>query len=285
MKKYIKKIIPPFLFDILLDFLMNKNFNKYKNLIHENIKYKNIHKWKRCFILGSWPSIKKENLKPLKNEIVFALNNFYVHDDFSEIMNNNIEKYYITAPIHSPQTENEWKMWFEDMEKYIPQNTNLIFWLNNYKSNIKYILDKYNIFKKHNVNWYFAWKIFDESFFKSKSMDITNSIYSWETVSIYALIIAIYMWFDEIYLLGMDHDYFLYENENQMRMYKNAIHQKNEFKRSFGNEFYTKEFLRQYKIFTKYQSFGNNTDCKIFNASNGWVLRIFPKVEFKTLFK
>ena len=63
-----------------------KYFPQYKDLVAKNSELKDIHKCKRCFILGNGPSIKKENLKPLKNEIVFALNNFYVHDDFAEIM-------------------------------------------------------------------------------------------------------------------------------------------------------------------------------------------------------
>lgn len=261
-----------------------KSFLQYKDLVAKNIILKDMHKGKRCFILGSGTSIKKENLKPLKNEIVFALNNFYVHEDFLEIMDETIEKYYMTAPIHPPQSEDEWKVWFEDMEKHVPKTTNMIFGLNRYDKNIKYIFDKYKLFNEHRINWYFSGKDFDNQKFDFSAMDLTKPIYSGETVSIYALILAIYMGFDEIYLLGMDHDYFLYDDESKMRMYSNAKHQNNEFERSFGDTFYIVEFLRQYNIFSKYKAFNDNSDSKIYNAANGGILKLFPRVKFEDLF-
>lgn len=285
MKKLIKSLTPPLLWDKIQYIRSYKHFLKYKNLVAKNIELKDIHKGKRCFILGSGPSIKKENLKPLKNEIVFALNNFYVHEDFAEIMSGDVPKYYMTAPTHPPQSEDEWKRWFEDMESHMPKSTNMLFGLNSYDGNIKYIFEKYGIFKEHNINWYFAGVDYKQETFNNNAMDITNPIYSGEAVSIYSLILAIYMGFDEIYLLGMDHDYFLYEDESQMRMYEKAVHQQNEFERTFGDTFYIKEFLRQYNIFLKYKAFADHSTSKIFNASNGGILKVFPKVKFESLFE
>jgi hypothetical protein len=285
MKKLIKSLVPPLLWDKLLYIRSYKHFLKYKDLVTKNIALKDKHKGKRCFILGSGPSIKKEDLKPLKNEIVFALNNFYVHEDFAEIMSGDVDKYYMTAPIHPPQTEEEWKRWFEDMESHMPQNTNMLFGLNAYDGNIRYIFEKYGIFKEHKINWYFAGVNYDHDNFKYDAMDITKPIYSGEAVSVYALVIAIYMGFDEIYLLGMDHDYFLYDDESQMRMYSSAKHQNNEFERTFGDTFYIREYLRQYGIFSKYKAFADNSKSRIFNASNGGILKVFPKVKFEELFE
>lgn len=284
MKKLIKSLMPPILWNKLQYMRVYKHFIKYKNLLARNIELKDIHKGKRCFILGSGPSINKEDLKPLKNEIVFALNNFYVHEDFTDIMSGDYAKYYMTAPIHPPQTEDEWKSWFEDMEKSMPKNTNMLFGLNAYNGNAKHILNKYNLFKEQKINWYFAGVNYNVDCFDKSAMDITKPVYTGEAVSIYALILAIYMGFDEIYLLGMDHDYFLYEDGSKMRMYSTAIHQKDEFVRSFGDTFYTKEFLRQYNIFSKYKAFDDNSEPKIYNASNGGVLKVFPKVKFEELF-
>ena len=285
MKKLIKSVTPPLLWDKLQYARSYKHFLKYKDLVAKNSELKNIHKGKRCFILGSGPSIKKEELKPLKNEIVFALNNFYVHEDFQEIMSGDVPKYYMTAPIHPPQSQNEWKAWFEDMESHMPKSTNMLFGLSTYDGNIKYIFEKYGIFKEYKINWYFAGVNYTHENFDSNAMDITKPIYTGEAVSVYSLILAIYMGFDEVYLLGMDHDYFLYEDESQMRMYEKAVHQQNEFERTFGDTFYIKEFLRQYNIFSKYKAFAVNSKSKIYNASNGGILKVFPKVRFESLFE
>ena len=40
-------------------------------------KFKDKHLGERCFILGNAPSLKKENLSLLKNEIVFVCNKGY----------------------------------------------------------------------------------------------------------------------------------------------------------------------------------------------------------------
>jgi len=285
MKKLIKSLMPPLLWDKIQYVRSYKHFLQYKDLVAKNIELKDKHKGKRCFILGSGPSIEKEDLKPLKNEIVFALNNFYVHPDFDIIMSGEKQKYYMTAPVHPPQTEKEWKIWFEDMEKYVPKKTNMLFGLNGYDGNIKYIFDKYNLFEEYKINWYFAGVNYSEDNFDKKAMDITKAVYSGEAVSIYSLILAIYMGFDEIYLLGMDHDYFLYEDESKMRMYKSAKHQNNEFERTFADTFYIKEFLRQYNIFSKYKAFADNTDSNIYNASDSGILKVFPKVKFESLFE
>ena len=284
MKKVIKNLIPPLLVDKYKGLINYQYFLKYKKLVAQNIDLKDLHKGERCFLMGSGPSIKKEDLKPLKNEIVFALNNFYVHQDFDEIMSGNTKKYYMAAPIHSPQTTDEWKDWLSDMEKNVSKETNMIFGINRYKENIKFVFDKYDLFKEHKINWYYTGIDTKESYrFNRKHIDASNMIWNSYSVSVYAIVMAIYMGFEEIYLLGMDHDYFLHEDEKDMRMYKDAIHQKDEFKRAFGDDFYINEFNRQYKIFSQYQSLNLNGNSKIYNASDGGILKIFPKVKLKNI--
>jgi len=64
MKKLIKSLMPPLLWDKIQYARSYKYFLNYKDLVSKNIELKDIHKGKRCFILGSGPSIKKEDLKP-----------------------------------------------------------------------------------------------------------------------------------------------------------------------------------------------------------------------------
>ena len=281
MKKLIKNLIPPLLLDKMMHLRSYKHFVKYKDLVAKNIELKDIHKGKRCFLLGSGPSIKKEDLKPLKNEIVFALNNFYVHEDFNEIMSGDVPKYYMTAPIHPSQTEDEWKRWFEDVEKHMPKNTNMIFGLNAYEGNIKYIFEKYGIFKEHKINWYFAGVgISQEYRFDSSDISLTSSIWAASTVSTYALITALYMGFDEIYLLGIDHNYICLQKEENYRFYKSAIHQQNEEERMNYKQsdsfFGTGRVFREKEIIAEYNKSG-----RIFNCSKDSLLNMFEKMELK----
>ena len=72
LKNNIKQFTPPLFLNYVKDFRNYCDFLKHSSLIKTNIILKNKHKGERCFILGSGPSIKDEDLKPLKNEIVFA---------------------------------------------------------------------------------------------------------------------------------------------------------------------------------------------------------------------
>lgn len=280
MKEIIKDWLPPAVIRLLQNTYVQLNSQKYKDIIQKNSEFKNKHIGERCFILGSGPSLKKEDLTILENEIVFSLNNLFVHDSFPKIMNDKKSKYHICAPIHPPQTSQEWINWFESMESNIPKNVNLLFGINTRDENSYKLIEERNLFKEHKVNYYYAGLIFNKNK-KKIDVDITKPIVGAETVSVYAIIIAIYMGFKEIYLLGMDHDYFLYDDESEMRIYKNAIHQKDEFKRKFGDSFYIEEFKRQHSVFLKYDYLDKNSNSKIYNASDGGILKIFPRVKLK----
>ncbi len=278
MKKSIKGLIPPLLLDKLLYIRSYKSFFKYKDLVAQNLELKEKHKGKRCFILGSGPSIKKEDLTPLKDEIVFALNNFYVHEDFQEIMSGDVDKYYMTAPIHPPQTEDMWKVWFEDMEESIPRNTNVIFGLNEYASNIKSLFDRHGLFEKHKINWYFTGVNTGQYYrFDKKDIDMTNMIWNANTVSVYALMSAVYMGFDEIYLLGMDHTNICFKNNKVERFYEGkAEHHKVDYLDSI--EYKKNKFINTYTLWMQYiliERFVKSRKQKIINLSEESLLDIF----------
>jgi len=281
LKNRLKYFTPPILVNKTKDFLNYIDFKKYCDIVKNNVELKDKHKGGRCFMLGSGPSIKDENLKPLKNEIVFALNNFYVHDDFPEIMSTNIEKYYMTAPTHPPQTAKEWINWFADMEKNMPINANMIFGISNHINNINNILEQNHFFKIHQKYWYYAGINIDDYYqYSPRDIDIVRMTWMADTVSIYAIIFAIYMGFSEIYLLGMDHDY-ICNNESNCRFYKNGIHQNNESNRiTKGSSRTKKESLGIYKVFSQYELLLKNSNTKIYNTSRNSLLDVFNYVTF-----
>ena len=65
-----------------------------KPIISKNIKYKNIHASKRCFIIGNGSSLKQMDLSILKNEITFGMNAFWKHPIISKSWQ---PKYYCLA--------------------------------------------------------------------------------------------------------------------------------------------------------------------------------------------
>ncbi len=285
LRKNIIKLSPP----ILIDFLENTQeyyfFRQYNNETRKNTELKSLHKNKRCFILGSGPSIKKQDLKLLKDEVVISLNNFFVHPDFNEFMiSDTVAKYHLTPPIHPPQTKEEWGNWFDAMNKAMPPNVTLLLGLSKDRMSIKRIFNECNFFDNFNINWYYAGYKFDiDTKYNKKLIDFSKPVWRSRTASVYALSWAIYMGFETVYLLGTDHDYFIHDNPADMRMYKEAIHQKNEIKRTFGDRFYIEEFARQFDIFNQYYILNSNKQTKIYNASPNSLLKVFPFVDYNEI--
>lgn len=284
MKAIQKKIMPYFLKKFIRLIFSYAQFIKYKSLVNENSKYKGIGKGKRVFIVGSGNSIKQLDLLKLRNENVIILNNGTVIDGYDEIMSGEGIKSHLAAPIHPPQADQEWISWFKKLEKEIPVNVNFFFGLNAYKRNAKELIIENHLFANNELNWYFVGKEIPESGSLAKGLDLTKPIFSGEAASIYGLILAEYMGFDEIYLLGMDHDYFLYDDESEMRIYSESEHQNDELKRTFGARFYIDEFRRQYSIFRKYFVFDKKFNADIYSCS-GPVLKVFKRANYLDLFQ
>ncbi len=281
LKSILKLLTPPALLGLLYELKALAAYQKFRLLLKKNKELKDIHKGKRCFIIGSGPSIKEQNLKLLKNEIVIPVNNFYVHHDFQEIMNGDCPKYYLTAPTHSPQDRETWAQWLTEISTYVPSHTKMIFGINKYVDNIESIIREYGIFQNHEIYWYFPGtnRYIEKYGFYKRYLDISRVVMEAGTASIYALIFAVYMGFEEIYLIGLDHSYICSNlNASKLRFYDNAIHQKYEKLPSNMDMFFD-----QGNIFFHYQTIKSNCQSKIFNLSHRTLLDVFENCTFEEI--
>ena len=251
---------------------------RYRHKINVNKKIKNIL-LDDVYLLGSGPSMKGLKLSSLKNKNCIFLNSFYKHPDFLEISTSDIDnKYYVIAPIHPPQDELVWAKWLKEIEAMTPKNVVMILGLNYRSTNIKNIVVKYKLFNKHKVFYYYAGNY--SGLVTEKSINPTKNLLASETVSLYGIYLSIYMGCRKIKLLGMDHNYILYANTEDMRMYSNATHQDIEKTTVFSKENMTLEYLRQYKIFSKYQQIENLFPGRVENLTKGGLLHIFKRENF-----
>ncbi len=285
MKEFIKLVLPPIILYFIQEVLTQWKYRNYKKLIKSNRTLKNKHVNKRCFILGSGPSIKKQYIELLKNENIIALNNFYVHDKFSKIIKGDGQKYYLTAPTHDPQSREEWINWLTDMSKNMVSNVTMLFGITGYENNIKDIVEKNKLFDKNPIHWYVP---VGNSYFDEINYDPTKFVTAANTASIYALYYALYMGFSEIYLVGCDHNYICFQLESEFRFYEKAMHQKMENERlnalhKLSNN--TRELIAQAEIFKMYHKLKDSSKAKIINLSPGSLLDIFEKMSFESVYK
>lgn len=250
-----------------------------------NSVFHDIHKGERCFIIANGPSIKFQNLHLLKDEICFVVNYFYVHDDY-DVIN---PRYYCMTHNHG-MAESHYDVIMESLEKHTSQDTTFFFPLVDMQR-----CTRNNKFKDRKI-YFVNFCNMPLNYFKNKGIDLTHSVPSFQSVSVMALEIAMYMGFSEVFLIGYDHDWILNDARSDYHGYdekkKSTLHKDNLFATNEGNQadrvYAFEENLKANLIlWGQYRSLKDIADIKgikIYNATKGGLLNVFPRVEYEKLF-
>lgn len=229
-------------------------------------KLKSSHTGHRCFIIGNGPSLRAEDLDRLQNEYTFAFNRIY----------------YIFE-------QTAWRPTF-----YCAQDFKLV------SNSIEEINQKINtpfIFAPINLKWYYNIQLNTSYFFNQRlpsaenelpafSEDISRWIGVGNTVAFTAMQLAAYMGFTEIYLLGVDHHFQISQNSKGEIVVDPTA--KDYFSDNYNHDkaqLYIPNTEKSTLTYLAMQHHCNARNIRVFNATRGGKLEVFPRVEFDTLFK
>jgi hypothetical protein len=276
MKKIIKNwVLPPSVLLLMLRFVRNVKglFSNDRKILLLNKGIKGRHKGDRCFILCAGPSIKQQDLKKLACEHVISVSNTFVHADYSVIR----PKYHVVPSLlaHSNMfSEGEFVTWLKEMEcKTL--DAEMFFHIGD-----KSLIEKYGLFKNRIIHWneYCPWN--ENEAISEIDLACIPNIWS---VSEYALSVAIYLGYSEIYILGIDHDWF---NSTLVHFYEEKEHvlqpEKEKYETWVDSEF---QMRRHAYIFRKYKAL-RALHKTIYNANsnhNSYV-DVFKRVDYDSLF-
>ncbi len=214
--------------------------------------YKNLYTNKRCFIIGTGPSLRMEDLDVLydNNEVCFSMNNifrcfnktkwrpqYYVVTDYEFIRDGQV---LINVP---------------ESTKFISDCCH-VFWEKNQDDSILKFHTQYEMFQGRKPKF---------------SPNFAQKSYLGATVAFACMQLAVHMGFTEIYLLGIDCSY---------------------LKDSSGNYFYSQDTKDNQEHGTDYmvmayqsaREYADAHNIKILNATRGGELEVFKRVGFDTLF-
>lgn len=233
-------------------------------------KLKDIHSGERCFIIGNGPSIRKQNLMLLRDEITFATNWFVLHEEFDQLQIN----YYC---ISDPRV---W--WGKDgmpPSLYDPLNSQRSV-TKFFEHTAKPVCKSRGLFVGQQC--YFIWLDYTRKVRDGfVSLDISKGVNHGNTVIIdFCLPIACYMGFKDIYLLGCDCDYHLEEAPDFSKAYFYDIGR-------HCSERVSKEVLlgcSQDWVFDAYRVMKRALQEKgvnVYNAGVGGRLEVFERVELE----
>jgi len=245
----------------------------------ENEKFMDIHKGQRCFILATGPSLKKQNLLPLQNEICISISNFFLHPSAKEV--NPL--YHAVAPHHPPFDfdilQKEMKIFKENSTEktilfagYVPYKYSI--------PNFFKQFSEYNSKSCYYINYSSSTPIDENNYNDPSIWNIAEHPFSPRSSLYIAIQLAVYMGFTKIYLLGVDHDYLseLSQIEGDQHFYsqdQSPIKHQGDY--SQKEDLFSGLYYRwiQYRLMRKYLE---NNGIHIYNATEGGLLDVFPCV-------
>lgn len=248
-----------------------------KEVLVANGQLKNRHAGQRCFIVGNGPSVKQVDLRRLQGETVFSVSNGYLHEGYAAMA----PQYHCVPQItYGRMTEADVVSWFREMENSIG---NAELFLNETEAAL---VRRYGLFAARKVHYLAFQENFDE-LNDLRLIDIVQSVPRVESVPIMALMIAMYMGFQEIILLGVDHDSWrtgYYNYAFQPKAMSGKDYSVNDQGKILAENFDTFQSLarlwRQYRHLAKVASANH---IKIVNASPGGELDEFPRDSLESL--
>lgn len=265
--------------------IVEKTRKEELKFISSNGMFKDIHKGERCFIVGNGPSLKNLDLSVLKNKTVFTVNQSPRMKDFEKLETD----YHIWTDerfFHLRDDSPEDMELLQVMRKVKSCDKSPVVF---YKTSAFQMIQKYKLDRELDIHYLMDGPIN----FDSPVVDfpIDRPLPVFPTCIHYAILIAVYMGFAEIVLLGCDCTG-LINTINARREdcgeYTYAYDvSDNEAKRMQKQQEYTKladEMLWYSQLLNTYgilYSYCKRKGCNLVNATKGSILEEVPKVNLK----
>ncbi len=264
-------------------------YYKHKEILDKNKELRNIKIGKRCFILGNGASIKDQDIPKLKNEETFVINNFWNHPNYLEFN----PKYYVFIDDNtftsSDNKNNYWKAEFIRNAPFVSKLPTKFF----FHVNAKNLVDLKGFFPSNHVYYLVFNGFFRENL--NFNIDISRVIPNTKNVIVAAIITAIYMGFEEIYLLGCEHSFLAVPHKYDVadHFYKTKQYDPNSPKdvkyyepdptTSYETLMHDAKILFQNYRLLKNKLASEKPKVKIYNATPNSFLDVFPFVKFEDI--
>jgi hypothetical protein len=250
-----------------------------REVLASNSVFRNLRSGQRCFILGNGPSAKQLDLTSLQGEIVFSVSNGYLHHGYAALA----PAYHCVPQItYGKITEEDVLAWFREMHWNIGDAE---LFLNETEAAL---VKKHGLFPGRKVHYLALQKNFDE--IKDRNIiDISAPIPRVESVPVMVLMIALYMGFEEIILLGIDHDHF--KTGSYVYAFDTHTQKGKDFSVNADGEVITPRYddfqslarlWRQYRVL---REIAMENGRAILNANPTSELDEFPRVELRSVLR
>lgn len=276
--------------NILMDaWLFKRDMNGVKKaLLKKNARFHNIHKGERCFIFGNGPSIGELNFEDFSNEYVFTVNRLMNDDRFSKLKTN----YHLWMDEVAYGSREDIKMdlnvYLEEINK-LKNEEGLVFFA---PLNASEYIHRTGIDDGLDVAYIESFYDFGEF----EHIDMCRVTPGFYNVVLYAVELAIYMGFKEIYLLGCENTILisvlnthLGKSLGKLHAYEeDADFQQKAFKEVIKNSGLKKILLSNYLIldvYEKYKSYCDKNNIKLINLTPETLIDCIDRGDINSILK
>lgn len=240
---------------------------KSKKLVSRNALFKNLHEGERCFILGTGPSLRtltENQVEKLRSEVVFGVNSLYK----SSIASGLAPKYYTL--IDNLYWESAgWSGAFSEVADKYSDNPPVFIT----DPRARHIVDRLNL-KKSPI--YIYSKKYPT---KEMSVEIAGNIYAAMNCVTYSILVAMYMGFKEVYILGCDYNAFCCAGSGHCYDDKVEL---------MDNPYNLAFYLKFYWITTEFHylvaKLAKEMGVKVINLTPGSLLDAYPRKSLEDFF-
>ncbi len=241
------------------------------------MNFKNSESCKRVFVVATGSSLNNQNLILLKDQIVIGMNSLFLHKDFEKIS----PKYYVLTQyffhVNRTSTEAELINILRDIDSILNREVIIFASIDD-----KVYFDKYNIFVNRKINFYYnrTW-----DYKKIGAIDLSNFFAPCFTVGESSIQVALYLGFEEIILLGYDHDWLSKKDTLYFDTKKVYTYFRDSGKTMMLNNGWTNYNLMDalMRAFLKYKAL-YAIKKNIYNATPESFIDVFPMVDYDALF-
>lgn len=246
-----------------------------KKILVRNHIFKDKHKGRRCFVLGNGPSLNKQDLSLLSNEITITASAFYKNPIIKKWQPN----YYCFADPKFFDGSEEINRFFHDLRSRIHSS--------------KFLVPVYahKIIAEQNLlplkqTYYSAFRGSLGGNLKY-NINLDKPIPGVINVVQLGIMWAIYMGCSPIYLLGLDHDWLAHRGMDKHFYAEKTIENSLEAHGDLGKMHYQKILEAVLSLWNGYNNlsiYASQKGIKIINLTNGGFLDVFERMNYESIF-
>jgi hypothetical protein len=245
-----------------------------RNDVQQNVDLRDKYRGERAFILACGPSITSQDLSVLRGEKCISVANFFVHPEFSRIR----PLYHCIAPLHAPFTDEDGERWFRQMAPEMSKTTLLV------SASDKKLIQSRKLLSGNDIRYLNFCANWNDG--SNPDFDLARPLPAPQSVSIMALMSALYLGFHEIFLVGTDHTFFDPSDGRYDYQHFYVDPQANALGKEPPAEDLEIGFSCQAVLWQQYKTLralARVRGVSIYNASAGGILDLFPRVRLEEL--